>query len=125
MKTKRFFLLLCAIFISMIVTAQSTQCLGTTKAGTRCKNKTTNVSGYCYQHESQNKGAVNVLKTETKTTEKSETVKKDTTTVVNKSDSPTTRRTISVQCSGTTKAGTRCKHMTYSPNGRCYQHGGN
>jgi endonuclease G len=30
----------------------------------------------------------------------------------------------SVQCSGTTKAGTRCKHMTYSPNGRCYQHGG-
>jgi endonuclease G len=30
----------------------------------------------------------------------------------------------SVQCSGTTKAGTRCKHMTYSPNGRCFQHGG-
>jgi endonuclease G len=31
----------------------------------------------------------------------------------------------SVQCSGTTKAGNRCKRMTLSPNGRCYQHGGN
>ena len=29
----------------------STQCLGTTKAGNRCKNKTLNVSGYCYLHE--------------------------------------------------------------------------
>jgi endonuclease G len=31
----------------------------------------------------------------------------------------------SVQCSEITKAGTRCKHMTYSENGRCFQHGGN
>jgi endonuclease G len=31
----------------------------------------------------------------------------------------------SVQCSGTTKAGERCKRMTLSENGRCYQHGGN
>lgn len=30
-----------------------------------------------------------------------------------------------VQCSGITKAGTRCKRMTSSENGRCYQHGGN
>jgi len=30
-----------------------------------------------------------------------------------------------VQCSGTTKAGARCKRMTKSENGRCYQHGGN
>lgn len=29
-----------------------------------------------------------------------------------------------VQCSGTTKAGNRCKRKTKSPNGRCYQHGG-
>ena len=28
----------------------------------------------------------------------------------------------SVQCSGTTKAGARCKRMTTSTNGRCYQH---
>ena len=30
----------------------------------------------------------------------------------------------SVQCSGITKAGARCKRMTLSDNGRCYQHGG-
>jgi len=30
-----------------------------------------------------------------------------------------------VQCSATTKAGTRCKRMTRSSNGRCWQHGGN
>ena len=28
----------------------------------------------------------------------------------------------SVQCSGTTKKGNRCKRMTTSANGRCYQH---
>lgn len=28
----------------------------------------------------------------------------------------------SVQCSGTTKKGPRCKRMTTSSNGRCYQH---
>ena len=30
----------------------------------------------------------------------------------------------SVQCSGRTQSGARCKRMTKSPNGRCYQHGG-
>jgi endonuclease G len=35
-----------------------------------------------------------------------------------------TKTSTSVQCSGTTKAGNRCKRMTLSPNGRCYQHGG-
>jgi len=31
---------------------------------------------------------------------------------------------VSVQCSGITKSGTRCKRMTKSPNGKCWQHGG-
>src|SRR5690606_17472925 len=31
-------------------------------------------------------------------------------------------RTTSRQCSGTTKAGARCKRMTTSASGRCYQH---
>ncbi len=31
----------------------------------------------------------------------------------------------SVQCSGTTQSGVRCKNMTKSSNGRCYLHGGN
>jgi len=30
----------------------------------------------------------------------------------------------SVQCSGTTKKGARCKRMTKSANGLCFQHGG-
>lgn len=30
----------------------------------------------------------------------------------------------SVQCSGTTQRGRRCRRMTRSANGRCYQHGG-
>ena len=36
-------------------TTSSTQCLGTTKAGNRCKNKTLNASGYCHLHEGQKK----------------------------------------------------------------------
>ena len=32
---------------------------------------------------------------------------------------------VSVQCSAITKAGNRCKRMTKSPNGKCWQHGGN
>lgn len=28
----------------------------------------------------------------------------------------------SVQCSGTTQKGARCRRMTTNPNGRCYQH---
>ena len=39
--------------------------------------------------------------------------------------SPNVKKTSSVQCSGTTQAGSRCKNMTLSSNGRCYLHGGN
>jgi hypothetical protein len=35
---------------------------------------------------------------------------------------PTTPSTSSRQCSGTTKAGPRCKRMTTDPGGYCYQH---
>jgi len=31
--------------------ATSTQCTGTTKSGTRCKNKTTNPNGRCHLHD--------------------------------------------------------------------------
>ena len=31
----------------------------------------------------------------------------------------------SSQCSATTKAGSRCKRITKSSNGKCWQHGGN
>jgi len=44
----------------------------------------------------------------------------------NKTTNKTTiQESKSVQCSAITKAGTRCKRMTKSPNGKCYQHGGN
>ncbi len=33
-----------------------------------------------------------------------------------------TRTSSSQQCTGTTKSGLRCKRMTTSSNGRCYQH---
>jgi endonuclease G len=32
------------------------------------------------------------------------------------------QNTESVQCSGTTKAGNRCKRKTLNTNGKCYQH---
>jgi hypothetical protein len=32
------------------------------------------------------------------------------------------RKVTSTQCTGTTKAGNRCKRMTTSAGGRCYQH---
>lgn len=35
---------------------------------------------------------------------------------------PTIKTTKSTQCTGKTKAGARCKRMTKSGNGRCYQH---
>lgn len=34
-----------------VQSGNSTQCKGITKKGTRCKNKTSNKSGYCYLHE--------------------------------------------------------------------------
>lgn len=44
-------------------------------------------------------------------------------TKINKeSDSSNSNQSVSVQCSGTTKKGTRCKRMVRSANGRCYQH---
>lgn len=33
-----------------------------------------------------------------------------------------TPKAIATQCTGKTKAGARCKRMTKSANGRCYQH---
>jgi len=103
---------------------QSVQCSGTTKKGLRCKNRTLNASGYCYLHEGQaeNKkqtdnnqklGITGQVNTKEQRDNQSKTVNEP---------SKTERRSTSVQCSGTTKAGKRCKRMTYNVNGRCYQH---
>jgi endonuclease G len=81
----------------------SVQCKGITKAGERCKNMTTNANGYCYAHQSQATGA-----------------EPQNNSIKNTSN----RRTVPVRCSATTKKGTQCTRMTYSPNGKCWQHGG-
>jgi hypothetical protein len=39
--------------------------------------------------------------------------------------STTKKIASSVQCSGITQSGTRCKNTTTSSNGKCYLHGGN
>jgi SH3-like domain-containing protein len=44
---------------------------------------------------------------------------------VRSSGPSSSRRSVSVQCSGTTRKGFRCRRMTRSANGRCWQHGGN
>lgn len=79
---------------------ESLQCKGITKAGEQCKNKTLNISGYCYRHEEQN----------------------NSDSKRSNSDKSTKSSSSAVQCSGTTKAGSRCKRMTTSSNGKCYQH---
>lgn len=40
-----------AALVAAAALAAAVQCRGTTKKGARCKNMTTNVSGYCYLHE--------------------------------------------------------------------------
>jgi len=77
------------------------QCNGITQAGSRCRNMTRNPNGYCHVHASQAGGS---------------------TMNSAPSTAPTQQTSPSVQCSGTTASGARCKRMTRSPNGRCYQH---
>jgi endonuclease G len=83
---------------------ESTQCNGITKAGQRCKRKTLNASGYCYSHETQLNGDDSKSKTEENCSK------------------PTYSGSTSTQCTGTTKKGSRCRRMTSSSSGRCYQH---
>lgn len=86
---------------------ESVPCQGITKSGSRCKNKTFNISGYCYHHE----GQIN-----------SNAPKSNTNEIQTPPPAPSYNRSTSVQCSGTTKSGNRCKRMTTQANGRCYQH---
>lgn len=87
--------------------SESIQCKGITKKGERCKNKTLNLIGYCYRHEAQND---------------TYTPRSNVTDVKTYSTEPARGNSHSVQCSGTTKSGNRCKRMTTSSSGRCYQH---
>ena len=83
----------------------SQQCHGITKAGARCRKTTTDPSGYCYLH-ANHAGSNNNFNN-------------------GSSSNVESRSSTSTQCLGTTKKGARCRRMTRSPNGYCYQHGGN
>jgi len=82
--------------------ASSTQCSGITKAGNRCRNNTVNANGYCHHHQAQASGGG--------------------ATNNNSYSTPSQKSSSTVQCSGTTKAGNRCRRMTSNASGRCYQH---
>jgi|GEM_PF-85716 len=82
--------------------SSSVLCKGMTKKGEQCKNKTLNTIGYCYLHEGQISNGNETITTTPKVETKS--------------------RSSSVQCSGTTKKGARCKNITTNASGRCYLH---
>jgi endonuclease G len=86
---------------------ESVRCNGMTKKGERCKIMTLNVSRYCFHHEGQIGSEI------PKTSEEQFTAQPTR---------QTTRNSTSMQCSGVTKAGNRCKRMTTNSNGRCFQH---
>lgn len=79
----------------------SALCKGISKSSnTPCKLRTNNANGYCHHHQSQAQ-----------------------ITLQNNQDENRVRNAIeTVQCSGTTKAGNRCKRKTTNVSGRCYQH---
>jgi endonuclease G len=77
----------------------SVQCAGITKAGARCRNKTLNITEFCYHHEGQINSNTSQIN--------SKHIKKNSN---------------AVQCAGITNAGNRCKRMTTNATGRCYQH---
>jgi endonuclease G, mitochondrial len=86
---------------------ESVRCNGMTKKGERCKIMTHNTSRYCFHHEGQIGSEI------PKTSEEQFTAQPT---------QQTTRNSTSMQCSGVTKAGNRCKRMTTNSNGRCFQH---
>ena len=81
----------------------SVQCSGMTKSGSRCRNRTNNASGYCYLHEKKINAGSSLVSQIGAPVQPAQTGQR-------------------LQCSGTTRAGNRCKRMTTNASGRCYQH---
>jgi hypothetical protein len=65
--------------------------------------------------------ACSICKPNTSNTNNSSSTNSNSFTKDNQSKTSTTKSTTT-QCTGKTKAGNRCKHMTTNSNGRCYQH---
>ena len=89
------------------IASESVPCGGLTKSGSRCKNKTLSASGYCHLHEAQANNEVYNNDSQKSSNTANETKKMNSN---------------SVQCSGITKSGKRCKRTTSNSNGKCYQH---
>ena len=86
---------------------ESVRCNGITKKNERCKLMTHNLSGFCFHHIGQ-------LNSESPKTSEQQ--------IIIHPSIRSTANSSSVQCSGITKSGNRCKRMTTNANGRCYQH---
>jgi endonuclease G len=79
----------------------SALCQGISKSlNAPCKLRTNNANGYCHHHQSQAQN----------------------TKQINQENNRVIHTSKAVQCSGTTKAGNRCKRNTTNASGRCYQH---
>lgn len=106
---KLLFILLFTLCLSTVESYASTQCLGiAASTHARCKNKTNNANGYCYQHQSQ---------APSKTTPTSQI------TTSTKSESTESKTTVSSgRCQATTKSGTQCKRSAASGSAYCWQH---
>lgn len=84
---------------------EAAQCKGFSKSSNApCKLRTTNANGYCHHHQIQ---ALEQTKDNLQ---------------INSGKPTETNTSKAVQCSGTTKAGNRCKRTTTNASGRCYQH---
>lgn len=86
-------------------TSSSVQCQGKTNAGYRCKHKTRNANGYCYQHVEQYNGYAKPPQSS------------NSTSTSNSSSSSTYVGT----CGAKTASGSPCKRKVQG-GGRCYQH---
>jgi len=128
---------LAAIIVTIILSLSQIQAqtVYVTKTGTKYHTKDCNYirngSTAIDLKDAKNKGltACSVCKPDSQNSKT--TLKVDSTKKALSTPSPsvkpkeTQKKTTTVRCSATTKAGTRCSRMTSSPNGKCWQHGGN
>jgi hypothetical protein len=91
------------------------QCKGKDIDGAQCNLKTSNPNGYCDLHQAQAPVTQPAQQASPAPARQQ----------MNNTQTRPARRATSVQCSGTTRSGTRCKNKTLSPNGLCHLHGGN
>ena len=76
------------------------QCKGTTRAGARCKKRTSDPSGYCNMHRTT-KSTVSTKGTAAETS---------------------TAKATAGQCTAITKKGARCKRDAAAGSNKCWQH---